>query len=80
MYHEVDPGDYLVDHIKGVKTGGDAIVNLRLADDTLNAQNKEINRNGKLVGATFRHSRNKWEANITYEGKDFYLGQFNTEQ
>jgi hypothetical protein len=68
-----------IDHINGVRIDN-KIENLR--DVTIRENNQNVNRhrNGSLVGCCFRKKYNNWEANIKINGKQKYLGVFNTEQ
>lgn len=57
--------------------------NLRIVPTRKNSQNREIHRNGKLVGAIFSNDqfRNKpWMTRITINGKAKNLGYFKTEE
>jgi hypothetical protein len=68
-----------IDHISGDKIDN-RIENLRLCTHRKNQQNKNIHRNGKLVGATFEKNREKWLSQIKINGKSIYIGRFDTEK
>lgn len=67
-----------VDHIDGNKHNNRA-ENLRWTTQRGNCQNMEIHRNGRLQGATFNKGKNKWESQITINGKNKHLGSFKAE-
>ena len=68
-----------VDHVFGV-AAGDMVKNLRWATRTENGQNRCINKNNKtgFKGVTFNKRTQKYEAHIRLNGKQTYLGSFNT--
>lgn len=69
----------IVDHIDGVVTNNN-IDNLRWVSIRGNSCNRKTHRAGRLVGANFHKSANKWRSLITINGKQIHLGYFNTEQ
>lgn len=72
----------LVDHINlnGLDNRRE---NLRLASNVQNHRNGNIRRNKKYgsvcKGVQFRPDRNKWRARIFVEGKEIFLGSFETQ-
>jgi len=68
-----------VDHING-KTNDNKRENLRSATHRQNGQNKDIHRNGKLVGANFYKPTKTWRSQININGKVIHLGTFDTAQ
>ena len=70
-----------IDHINRIKTDN-RIVNLRLADDTINNRNREFansnNESCGLLGVTKPKHTKKWTASITVNYKRKHLGYFNT--
>jgi hypothetical protein len=68
-----------IDHENGNRTDN-RLVNLRLGTTRENDQNKECHRNGKLCGCYWEKESEKWKAQIVINGKNKYLGRFNTEQ
>lgn len=80
MYYGVWP-DNILDHKDGDR-GDNSIANLRLADPVNNARNncKRKNSSSRLKGACWNKSVGKWQSQIKYAGKNYYLGIFETEQ
>lgn len=79
-YHGAMPKRPLeIDHING--NGLDnRIANLRLVTRRENCQNKKRHREGKLIGAVHNSVVDKWEARIHENGKQRYIGLFDTER
>lgn len=52
--------------------------NLRLATHSNNMRNRglQINNTSGFMGVTFRKKRNKYESQITFNGKSIHLGHF----
>lgn len=67
-----------IDHINGIRDDN-RITNLRNVTNRENHQNKKEHRGGKLVGASFHKTANKWESQIQINGKRKFLGYYNTE-
>jgi hypothetical protein len=67
-----------IDHINGIKDDN-RIENLRNVTTRENQQNRKEHRNGKLVGAYYWAKRKKWRSCITINGRQIYLGLYNTE-
>ena len=67
-----------VDHINGIRSDN-RIVNLRDVTPRENQSNKDVHRNGKLVGANYHKRHKKYRAQIEIKGKNIYLGFFETE-
>ena len=63
-----------IDHINGVRTDN-RIVNLR---EVTNAQNQQNIK--KARGTSFNKHSKKWEARISVNYKDLFLGFFDTEE
>jgi len=75
------PAGFLVDHEN--RNGLDnSRGNLRLATVSENNTNrgKKEGCSSKYKGVCYRKSKRKWEADISYEGKDKYLGLFENEE
>jgi len=72
-----------VDHIDGNKANN-SWNNLRLASDQVNAQNlrraKSSNKSSGLLGSFFNKSVNRWMSMIMIDGKNKYLGLFDTPE
>ena len=68
-----------IDHINGISTDN-RIANLRSVSHRVNEQNRSEHRGGQLPGACFHKGTRKWEAKISMDGKQKYLGLFKTEQ
>lgn len=80
LYHKCDVDPTLViDHIEGNKLDNSK-ENLRLVTHDVNNSNKEVHREGKLLGCHFIQDRGKWRAYITIEDKNFHLGHYASEQ
>jgi hypothetical protein len=68
-----------IDHINGVRADN-RIVNLRDVPLRINSQNKSRHRTGRKAGVTSPCKRHpKWVASIQVNGKEIYLGSFDTE-
>jgi hypothetical protein len=65
----------MLDHINQIKTDN-KITNLRVANSTLN--NRNVITTAK--GYTWDKKSNKWQSQIYFNGKQIYLGKFNTEK
>lgn len=68
------PSGYVIDHIDG-NPGNNNINNLRLASISENLSNS-VCRGSLPKGVTF--TKGKYQAQISYKGKNHYLGRFNT--
>lgn len=70
-----------IDHINGNKKDN-RISNLRECSQAENNQNYaafKCNKTG-LIGAHWHKARNKWKSSIGVDGKNIYLGMFDTAQ
>lgn len=65
-----------LDHINGIKTDN-RIDNLRMVTNRQNGMNRNIHRNGRLVGATM--NGNRYKSQITINKKKIHLGTYDTE-
>jgi hypothetical protein len=56
--------------------------NLRICTHQENSCNltKRENTTSKYRGVNYQKRRNNWRARITYKGKEYHLGEFNTEE
>ena len=81
IYGEFPKGH--LDHINGIKTDN-RICNLRIADDSLNQQNRKAaqsnNKTSGMLGVYFEKQRNKYRARIKYDGLTHCLGFFDTKE
>lgn len=68
-----------IDHINGIPDDN-RIENLRDVSGSVNQQNKACHRSGKIVGVSYRKDKKKWCAKIGVNGKQKFVGYFNTEQ
>jgi hypothetical protein len=76
--HGVWPEE-MVDHINGDGLNN-TIANLRLANRSENMRNTGVRRDNIVgrKGVTWHRRLKKWRADITINGKQIYLGSFNT--
>ena len=74
---DIPPG-IQIDHRDGNPTNNSPD-NLRLVTNRENSQNRDKHRAGKLVGACFNKKRDKWEAKIRLNGKQYHLCYRDTE-
>lgn len=70
-----------IDHINGNKADN-RIDNLREADKAQNAHNSKLSNANKsgAKGVIFYKRYGTWQADITYRGKSYYLGRFETKE
>jgi hypothetical protein len=78
MTNQKIPIGKVIDHINGIKTDN-SWSNLRLTTPRGNSQNKEIHRQGRLVGYTFDKKRQLYVAQISINQKNKRLGYFTSE-
>ena len=81
MFNGEIPAGMVIDHINN--DGMDnRIENLRLATITQNSRNSlpRKNTHSKYKGVLKSRLGDKWQAKINYEGKQVYLGTYNTEE
>lgn len=71
----------VVDHINGVRDDN-RISNLRPATDSQNAMNRKLQENNKsgYKGVSFHKQSSMWQASIKMNGKQKYLGLFETPE
>ena len=80
MYGEMPKQN--IDHINGIRDDN-RIENLRDVSQKINLQNKRnpnANSTSKFLGVCWHKSRNKWQSQIAVNGKDKYLGLFETAE
>jgi hypothetical protein len=75
MYNRVPK---ILDHINGIRTDN-RLINLREVSQRTNCQNRQHHRNGRLPGTSRAQTPGKWRAYYTIEGKQYNIGQFNSE-
>jgi hypothetical protein len=75
------PKDRRIDHIDG-KRNNNLISNLRLATQSENLRNRGANSNNTsgYKGVSFDAERGKWKARIVKNGKETFIGRFQTAQ
>ena len=75
------PSGLQVDHINNIRTDN-RISNLQLLSNKENARyrKKQCNNTSGLVGASYDKRTKKWQAQININGKDKYLGRFETAE
>lgn len=79
MYHGYWPTVHL-DHKDGNRSNN-AISNLREADPSQNAANRKSRIASRVrKGITWHKQCRKWQAQISKDGKAYYLGLFDTEE
>lgn len=71
------------DHINGDYLDNRRI-NLRIVTPSQNMANRGVTQRGiystKYKGITYEPSRNKWKAHLSFNGKTYNLGRFNTQE
>lgn len=67
-----------VDHINGLRSDN-RLENLRMVTPRQNSQNSLYHRNGGLIGTSYEKRRDRWVSYITLNGKQKFLGYFDTE-
>lgn len=83
-YHNFCYGSegYLVDHIDG-NSLNNLRSNIRVCTPSQNQANQKLqskSKSSQFKGVTFNKLKNKWIAQIGYEGNRIYLGQFESEK
>jgi hypothetical protein len=75
-----DPLTLQIDHING-DPADNRIINLRLATPAQNAKNirKKENTTSSYKGASWHKKTGKWQAQIKVDGRNIYLGYYNTQ-
>ncbi len=80
--HEPNGHDLVVDHINGDKSD-DRVENLRIVSHRANLstcfRSDRETLSSKYLGICFHNRDKKWQAQITINGKQKYLGSFKTE-
>ena len=71
LHYKIDPQNLLIDHVNGVRDDN-RIVNLRLATRQQNQSN--------IKAAGFRQHRDKYQATIMFNGKNYYIGTFHSAE
>ncbi|WP_010219512.1 MULTISPECIES: HNH endonuclease [Pseudomonas syringae group] len=74
--------DSMIDHING-DPSDNRIENLRDVSQKVNSQNLRrhmSNSTTRLLGVTWHKARSKWQATIKHEGKNKYLGLYDTPE
>lgn len=71
--------DVQVDHIDGNGLNN-ARSNLRIATRSENSRNRrlDVDSSSGLKGVYYDHARHKWIAKIRYDGRQRYIGRFNS--
>lgn len=75
LYHNQDPGALQIDHINMIRTDN-RIVNLRLANSSLNNHNIKVSGVSGVKGVFRIRNSSKWKAMIRKDGQLHYLGCF----
>lgn len=78
LQHGCEP-DGQIDHINGDRCDN-RIKNLRVVTNRNNSRNRMYHRQGKLIGACFVKRKNNWMSSIRINGKNTFLGYYDTEQ
>lgn len=80
VYDILPNAGQVIDHINGVPSDN-RISNLRLCTQSLNIHNQRGRGATSLYkGVYFRSKSRRWEAAICRDGKQIYLGRFDTEE
>lgn len=79
MYHGQMP-DMQIDHVNGIKTDN-RICNLRHVSNQENAKNASLSKRNTsgYTGVSFVKKTGKWLASIKSDGKNIYIGTFDTK-
>jgi hypothetical protein len=79
LYVHGELPDSELDHIDR-NPSNNSISNLRQADRRTNNYNKgkQSNNTSGVKGATWNKAKGKWQVNIAYNGKNTYVGRFDT--
>jgi hypothetical protein len=77
---KIEDDDKVVDHINRNPLDNRK-ANLRIITRSQNMMNKtsQSSSSSKYIGVSFDKNRNKWVAQIAYQGKHKFLGRFNNE-
>lgn len=69
------------DHINRIRHDN-RIKNLRIASSLINGWNRQINitSNSGYVGVSWNNQSNKWQAQIKFKQKNYYLGLYKNKQ
>lgn len=78
LNHKPNGHKRVVDHINFNRLDN-RVENLRIVSQRENTNRKHINSSSKYVGVSWKKKNKKWTANIRHNGKQEYLGLFNTE-
>jgi len=68
-----------IDHINGNRADN-SVANLRQATGSQNQENRKCSNKSGFFGVTFNKKASTWQAQIKKNGKQFYLGVFNTAE
>jgi hypothetical protein len=81
MFNESDPFGFEIDHIDCDATNN-TYTNLRIATRQENACNRNSNGSStcKYKGVCFEQRTGKWYSQITFKGKNYYLGRHTTPE
>jgi hypothetical protein len=78
LNHEPCKHNIVVNH-KDFNKLNNSVDNLELISQRDNADQKHLKSKSNYTGVFFRKDRNKWKAIIHFEGRNKYLGLYNTE-
>lgn len=78
LYHGIDPGDMLIDHINNTRTDN-RIENLRTLNDSDSIRHRGGYGKSKFKGVSWHKGLKKWRAQIKLNGKPKDIGYFDTE-
>ena len=78
LNHKIDGLKSVINH-KDFNRLNNRIDNLEITNMRTNGNKKHIESSSKYTGVYWSKERSKWQAQIQINGKQIYLGRFNTE-
>ena len=73
------PEDSMIDHISGDRIDNQ-LSNLRLSTSSDNNSNRQVHREGKLLGCYYHKQAKSWKAQKEINDKKIHLGYYDTEE
>jgi hypothetical protein len=79
IYHNRDPGNFIVDHIDFNPSNNNP-ENLRLLNDSQSQKHRRPYGKSRFKGVYWNKQKKKWEVHIRVNGKIIYLGRYEIEE